>query len=78
MDVWTTNEALHDYYLKQGFERLGPLPEEYLASIDLPGYPSSALFHRKTKPGGAGDLFVDPAPPPNGTPIRGSRNGAAH
>ncbi|MEU7899016.1 GNAT family N-acetyltransferase [Nonomuraea sp. NPDC049152] len=39
IDVWRTNEALHKYYLRQGFEFVGISP--------LPGYPSAALFHRK-------------------------------
>ncbi|GAA2370325.1 GNAT family N-acetyltransferase [Nonomuraea africana] len=39
IDVWKTNESLHKYYLRQGFEFVG--------MSRLPGYPSAALFHRK-------------------------------
>jgi GNAT superfamily N-acetyltransferase len=38
IDVWTTNKALHDYYLKTGFESCGFCPD--------PGYPSGALFQK--------------------------------
>ena len=43
IDVWTTNEALHNYYEKRGFQRYGTcqLNEgEY--------YPSAALFQKPT------------------------------
>jgi ribosomal protein S18 acetylase RimI-like enzyme len=38
VDVWTTNEELHDYYERQGFEYRGRCP--------IPGYPSGALFQK--------------------------------
>jgi GNAT superfamily N-acetyltransferase len=38
IDVWSTNQGLHDYYLKRGFERCG--------TCDDPGYPSGALFQK--------------------------------
>src|ERR1035438_5502142 len=42
IDVWTTNEALHNYYTKRGFEfcRICPFDKET--------YPSSALFQKPT------------------------------
>jgi ribosomal protein S18 acetylase RimI-like enzyme len=76
MDVWTTNKALHDYYRRQDFECLGPLPEDYLQSINLPGYPSSVLFHKETRPGDAANLTVDPSARSPGGPAWGSPNGA--
>ena len=38
IDVWTTNTALHDYYLDKGFERCGDAAD--------PKYPSGALFQK--------------------------------
>lgn len=38
VDVWTTNEDLHRYYLRNGFQ--------HVRTVDLPGYPSGALFQR--------------------------------
>lgn len=38
IDVWTTNKALHDYYLDTGFEACGFCPD--------PDYPSGALFQK--------------------------------
>ena len=38
IDVWSTNEGLHDYYLKRGFEPCG-----YCADAS---YPSGALFQK--------------------------------
>lgn len=38
IDVWTTNTALHEYYLGVGFERCG-------SCLD-PAYPSAALFQK--------------------------------
>jgi len=38
IDVWTTNTALHGYYLKRGFEPCG--------SCANPAYPSRALFQK--------------------------------
>lgn len=38
IDVWTTNEALHDYYEKRGFERCGMVPDE--------DYPARVRFQR--------------------------------
>jgi GNAT superfamily N-acetyltransferase len=42
IDVWTTNEALHNYYEKRGFRfcRIGPFDKET--------YPSAALFQKPT------------------------------
>ena len=43
IDVWTTNEALHNYYEKRGFQRYGSCQldeDEY--------YPSAALFQKPT------------------------------
>jgi GNAT superfamily N-acetyltransferase len=42
VDVWTTNTALHAYYLQQGFEFCG-----FSEAIDH--YPSAALFQKATK-----------------------------
>jgi GNAT superfamily N-acetyltransferase len=41
VDVWTTNTGLHDYYLRQGFERCGTCAD--------PRYPSGALFQKAAK-----------------------------
>ena len=41
VDVWTTNTALHDYYLDRGFDSCG-------FHQPVPGYPSAALFQRPT------------------------------
>lgn len=38
IDVWTTNQGLHDYYMKQGFEPCGFCTD--------PDYPSGALFQK--------------------------------
>ena len=38
VDVWTTNEKLHDYYKKRGFTYRGLSP--------IPDYPSAALFQK--------------------------------
>jgi len=38
IDVWTSNEALHGYYLKRGFEPCGNCAD--------PTYPSGALFQK--------------------------------
>ncbi len=38
VDVWTTNEELHDYYKSQGFKYRGLCP--------IPDYPSAALFQK--------------------------------
>jgi hypothetical protein len=38
IDVWTTNDALHDYYQRQGFSPCGRCPD--------PDYPSGALFQK--------------------------------
>jgi GNAT superfamily N-acetyltransferase len=45
IDVWTDNLALHDYYLRQGFEFA-----ELRSEDDLPGYPCRALFERRSSP----------------------------
>jgi GNAT superfamily N-acetyltransferase len=39
IDVWSSNTALHEYYLDTGFERCG--------RYDDPGYPSGALFQKR-------------------------------
>jgi GNAT superfamily N-acetyltransferase len=48
IDVWTTNEALHNYYAKRGFEfcRICPYDKET--------YPSAALFQKPTRRADAG------------------------
>jgi GNAT superfamily N-acetyltransferase len=47
IDVWTSNIALHEYYLRTGFERCG--------SCTDPAYPSGALFQKRiSKIGHAG------------------------
>jgi GNAT superfamily N-acetyltransferase len=38
IDVWTSNEGLHEYYLKRGFERCGNCADTR--------YPSGALFQK--------------------------------
>ena len=38
IDVWASNPALHDYYLKRGFEPCGTCAD--------PAYPSGALFQK--------------------------------
>ena len=43
VDVWTTNNALHDYYKGEGFEHLRTL--QFKNYWD---YPSAALFHKPT------------------------------
>ena len=40
IDVWTRNEALHDYYLKRGFERRG--------ACNITDYPSGVLLEKPT------------------------------
>jgi GNAT superfamily N-acetyltransferase len=42
IDVWTTNEALHNYYAKRGFEFCRTCP------FDKKTYPSAALFQKPT------------------------------
>jgi GNAT superfamily N-acetyltransferase len=56
IDVWTTNTALHEYYLSTGFEPCG-----YCAD---PGYPSGRLFQKRTARIEASDtpLLGQPAP----------------
>ncbi len=39
VDVWTTNKALHEYYIRQGFEFCG-----FCETIEA--YPSAALFQK--------------------------------
>jgi GNAT superfamily N-acetyltransferase len=41
VDVWTTNRALHSYYLRQGFVASG-------LCDTIPDYPSAALFQKPT------------------------------
>ena len=38
LDAWTTNEALHAYYQRQGFQ--------HVRTVVRPDYPSGALFQR--------------------------------
>jgi len=40
VDVWTTNEALHNYYEKRGFDHVR------ICGYDRETYPSSALFQK--------------------------------
>jgi GNAT superfamily N-acetyltransferase len=54
IDVWTDNLALHDYYLGQGFTLC-----EIRDEAELPGYPSRALFERRTSPPDASPLFIE-------------------
>jgi len=42
LDAWTTNTALHAYYLRQGFESV--------RIVVRPDYPSGALFQRPAVP----------------------------
>ncbi|HEY2506831.1 MAG TPA: GNAT family N-acetyltransferase [Streptosporangiaceae bacterium] len=48
IDVWTTNEMLHDYYAKRGFS--------FIRICDYAGYPSAALFQKPTNEITAADL----------------------
>jgi hypothetical protein len=41
VDVWTTNEHLQHYYLRQGFT--------YVRTVVLPHNPSGALFQRPAR-----------------------------
>jgi len=43
IDVWTTNDALHNYYEKRGFQRCGSC-----VFTDDEFYPSAALFQKPT------------------------------
>lgn len=47
IDVWTTNTALHAYYVRQSFVPVRCDPQNY------PGYPACALFQREIDPAGA-------------------------
>jgi GNAT superfamily N-acetyltransferase len=50
IDVWTTNEALHEYYLDKGFK--------FVRYCSDPEYPSGALFQRPvTRVSAAGDVI---------------------
>ena len=59
IDVWTDNWDLHDYYRRQGFVLC-----EFRDPGAVPGYPSRALFERRTSPGRSNDsaLFTDGQP----------------
>jgi GNAT superfamily N-acetyltransferase len=46
IDVWTDNWDLHAYYRRQGFTLC-----EFRDPSAVPGYPSRALFERRTLPG---------------------------
>ena len=50
IDVWTTNTALHKYYLNNGFE--------YCGICSGPCYPSSALFQKPTAAIGKFDIPI--------------------
>lgn len=63
VDVWTTNTALHGYYVQRGFEHCG-----FCESIA--GYPSAALFQKPT------DEVLEPDSPP--FRVIGCRGGGAH
>jgi GNAT superfamily N-acetyltransferase len=56
IDVWTTNTALHDYYMSTGFEPCGVCQD--------PDYPSGKLFQKRTARIEAADtpLLDQPAP----------------
>jgi GNAT superfamily N-acetyltransferase len=47
IDVWTTNQKLHDYYRNQGFTFC-----EFRDPAALPDYPARALFERRINPNG--------------------------
>jgi GNAT superfamily N-acetyltransferase len=47
IDVWTTNQELHDYYRNQGFTFC-----EFRDPAALPDYPARALFERRVHPNG--------------------------
>jgi GNAT superfamily N-acetyltransferase len=59
IDVWTTNLALHEYYMQRGFEPCGRTPD--------PDYPSGMLFEKPiakiTEP--IPPLFVESGPAPD-------------
>ncbi|HEX7270228.1 MAG TPA: GNAT family N-acetyltransferase [Streptosporangiaceae bacterium] len=58
VDVWTTNTALHGYYLRQGFKFCG-------FSEAFGYYPSAALFQKETgrvRPAGQPPFRVHPPP----------------
>jgi GNAT superfamily N-acetyltransferase len=59
IDVWTDNCDLHDYYRDQGFVLC-----EFRDPRALPGYPSLALFERRTSPAqnNGSALFSDGQP----------------
>jgi GNAT superfamily N-acetyltransferase len=56
IDVWTTNTALHDYYMKTGFQPCGFCAD--------PDYPSGRLFQKRTARIEASDipLLTQPSP----------------
>ena len=56
IDVWTTNTALHDYYMSTGFEPCGVCQD--------PDYPSGKLFQKRTARIEAADtpLLDQPSP----------------
>jgi GNAT superfamily N-acetyltransferase len=47
IDVWTTNQKLHDYYRSQGFMLC-----EIRDPAEIPVYPARALFERRINPNG--------------------------
>ena len=59
IDVWSTKQALHEYYMNAGFEPCERCPE--------PAYPSGALFHKPvsdiTEPGTPSFLVFSGGPP---------------
>jgi len=54
IDVWTSNTALHEYYMRQGFVRCGQCPD--------PDYPSGALFQKSVDQ--IGDVRIPQWPDP--------------
>jgi GNAT superfamily N-acetyltransferase len=65
IDVWTTNTALHGYYMKRGFRPCGFCPD--------PTYPSGALFQKPVALIEANDspLFTEsPASPRTADPVK--------
>jgi GNAT superfamily N-acetyltransferase len=66
IDVWTTNAALHDYYLGIGFEPCGVCQD--------PEYPSGKLFQKRTARIEASDTpLLDQGSPASRRPARSSK-----
>jgi Acetyltransferase (GNAT) family len=63
IDVWTDNEALHAYYLREGFK--------FCDLAELPDYPARALFERRRYPNGryaSFPLITEHPPASSGAP----------